>query len=125
MSSDEEYFLDESDSGNVSPEPEDDEDEQDFGMDIGLGEEPGPSRIEQSSESEYPHEVLSTEQIVQHMVESIKEVNSVIQVLKNTPSLQRGSAHWNFSLFTPRIRLKINLYSLYYTFLSFRSAVRP
>ena len=53
------------------------------GMDIGigLGEEPGPSGgRDQKSEEEYHHEVLSTEQIVQHMVESIKEVNSVIQV---------------------------------------------
>ena len=48
---------------------------------IGLGEEPGPSNgRDQKSEEEYHYEVLSTEQIVQHMVESIKEVNSVIQV---------------------------------------------
>ncbi len=48
---------------------------------IGLGEEPGPSGgRDQKSEEEYHYEVLSTEQIVQHMVESIKEVNSVIQV---------------------------------------------
>ena len=53
------------------------------GMDIGigLGEEPGPSGgRDQKSEEEYHFEVLSTDQIVQHMVESIKEVNSVIQV---------------------------------------------
>ena len=48
---------------------------------IGLGEEPGPSNgRDTKSEEEYHYEVLSTEQIVQHMVESIKEVNSVIQV---------------------------------------------
>jgi ariadne-1 len=48
---------------------------------IGLGEEAGPScSRDQKSEEEYNFEVLSTDQIVQHMVESIKEVNSVIQV---------------------------------------------
>ena len=48
---------------------------------IGLGDEAGPSGIrDQKVEEEYHFEVLSTEQIVQHMVESIKEVNSVIQV---------------------------------------------
>jgi hypothetical protein len=60
---------------------------------IGLGEEPGPSGgRDQKSEEEYHYEVLSTDQIVQHMVESIKEVNSVIQVS------QENSASFHFSM---------------------------
>jgi len=60
---------------------------------IGLGEEPGPSGgRDQKSEEEYHYEVLSTDQIVQHMVESIKEVNSVIQVS------QENYASFQFSM---------------------------
>ena len=56
---------------------------------IGLGEEPGPSGSrDQKAEEEYHFEVLSTEQIVQHMVESIKEVNSVIQVRYSSSSFR-------------------------------------
>lgn len=97
MSSDDEYLFGESDSGNVSPEPEEDEDESDFGMDIGigLGEEPGPSRQEQKSDDEYSHEVLSTEQIVQHMVECIKEVNSVIQIPTTTVRILLNHFKWD------------------------------
>jgi len=47
----------------------------------GIGEDQGPSHHEiKSDEDDYFHEVLSTEQIVQYMVESIKEVNNVMQV---------------------------------------------
>lgn len=82
--SDDEYisYDDQSDSGNVSPEPgQEEDDDLDYGVDIGLGEEPSTSKHDPRSDEEYPFEVLSTEQIVQHMVECIKEVNSVIQVL--------------------------------------------
>jgi hypothetical protein len=85
MSSDEdEYGLyNASDSGNESPDVDDVEDDE-FGMDIGLGEEQGgPSGSgTDKKEEEYQFEVLSTEQIVDYMVETIKDVNSVIQVRK-------------------------------------------
>ncbi len=71
MNSDEEVPSDEVDSGNVSSG-----DDVEFPMEV----ESNTSREKQNEVEEYPYEVLSTEQIVQHMVDSIKEVNSVIQV---------------------------------------------
>jgi hypothetical protein len=60
-------------------------------MDIegGLGEDQGPSHHDfKADDDDYFHEVLSTDQIVQYMVESIKEVNNVMQV---SPTLFRFS----------------------------------
>lgn len=71
MNSDDEIPSDDVDSGNVSSG-----DDVDFAMEV----ESNASREKQSEAEEYPFEVLSTEQIVQHMVDSIKDVNSVIQV---------------------------------------------
>lgn len=71
MNSDEELPSDEIDSGNESSG-----DDVEFPMDV----ESNTSREKQNEAEDYPFEVLSTEQIVQHMVDSIKEVNSVIQV---------------------------------------------
>lgn len=68
-----------------------------LGMDIGigLGDEAGPSGSrDQKVEEEYHFEVLSTEQIVQHMVESIKEVNSVIQVSRNSGCHSSLLTYW-------------------------------
>ena len=58
-------------------------------MDIegGLGEDQGPSHHDIKADTDdYFHEVLSTEQIVQYMVESIKEVNNVMQVSRGLSS---------------------------------------
>ncbi len=55
-------------------------------MDIegGLGQDQGSSyRDFKTDDDDYFHEVLSTEQIVQYMVESIKEVDNVMQVSMN------------------------------------------
>lgn len=71
MNSDEDIPSDEVDSGNVSSG-----DDVEFPMEV----ECNTSREKQNEVEEYPFEVLSTEQIVQHMVETIKDVNSVIQV---------------------------------------------
>ena len=80
MSSDEDLYED---SGNESPDIDDDDDNS-FGSDIGLGEEPGPSdRHDQSHDDDFQFEVLSTEQIVQHMVDSISEVTNVVQVRRS------------------------------------------
>lgn len=58
------------DSGNVSS------DGDDFAMEI----ESNISRERQSEPEEYPFEVLTTDQIVQHMVDSIREVTAVVEV---------------------------------------------
>ena len=68
-----------SDSGNECDADSDIESIDDIYDDV-IGEEPTTSRSDQKTEDDYPVEVLSTEQIVQDMVNSIKEVNHVIQV---------------------------------------------
>ncbi|RZF33702.1 hypothetical protein LSTR_LSTR016138 [Laodelphax striatellus] len=70
MDSEDETLYDEVDSGNESSG-----DEVDFPMEV---EANNPR--ERQSEDDYPFEVLSTEEIVQHMVDSIKEVNMVVEV---------------------------------------------
>lgn len=70
MDSEEETF-DDVDSGNESSG-----DDVDFAMEVELT----GHRDKQADNDEYPYEVLSTEQIVQHMVDCIKEVNSVVEV---------------------------------------------
>ena len=74
--SDDEYIFDDSDSGNVSPEPDDDDDDYIGVDDVGLGEEPGSSRSDPRAEDDFLFEVLSTEKIVEHMVDCIKEVST-------------------------------------------------
>lgn len=63
---------DDVDSGNESSG-----DDVDFAMD-----ETHSTRERQTELEEYPYEVLSTEEIVQHMVDCIKEVNTVVEVSK-------------------------------------------
>lgn len=64
------------DSGN---EVQDDDDEDDF---IGMEMEPEPSSAQDKRDvEEFPFEVLTTEQIVQHMVDCIKEVNTIVEVM--------------------------------------------
>lgn len=60
------------DSGNVSS------DGDDFAMEI----ESNISKERQSEPEEYPFEVLTTDQIVQHMIDSIREVTAVVEVMK-------------------------------------------
>lgn len=55
---------------------DDDEDDDEFPMDT----EPISSRDKMDIE-EFPYEVLTTEQIVKHMIDCIKEVNSVVEVI--------------------------------------------
>lgn len=62
---------DDVDSGNESSG-----DDVDFAMDV----ETHSTRERQTDLEEYPYEVLSTEEIVQHMVDCIKEVNTVVEV---------------------------------------------
>lgn len=77
VESDDDTFDNENvDSGNVSS---DGDDCDDFAMEI----ESNISKERQSEPEEYPFEVLTTDQIVQHMVDSIREVNAVVEVMKN------------------------------------------
>ena len=71
MESGDELLYDE-DSGN---ELEDDDDA--FGMEM----EPEPSSTHDKRDAEeFPFEVLTAEQIVHHMVDTIKEVNAIVEV---------------------------------------------
>lgn len=75
MDSDDEIGID---SGNVSSE--DEEDNYDF-MEVDAIQR---SSNPQNDPLEYPFEVLTTEEIVQHMLDCIKEVTNVVEVsLKN------------------------------------------
>lgn len=60
--------LDNGDSGNVSS------DDGDFPIDDSCPKD------RQSEHDEYPYEGLTTEEIVQHMVDCIREVNTVVEV---------------------------------------------
>lgn len=57
------------DSGNVSSG------EDDFPLDIDMN-----TKDHQNEPEDYPYEVLTTEEIVQHMVDCIKDVNTVVEV---------------------------------------------
>lgn len=69
MDSDDDTF-DNVDSGNVSSG------EDDFPMEVDMNS----SKERQNEPEDYPFEVLTTEEIVQHMVDCIKEVNTVVEV---------------------------------------------
>lgn len=70
MDSDDDTF-DNVDSGNASSG------EDDFPI---VDEGEMSSKDRQSEHEEYPYEGLTTEEIVQHMVDCIKEVNTVVEV---------------------------------------------
>ena len=93
MSDDEFDFNDSDYSGNISLES-DDEVNDDF-EDPGYGEEPGPSREGASHEDDYPFEVLSTEHIVDHMVDCIRDVNTVIQIPTTTVRILLNHFKWD------------------------------
>ncbi|MPC32186.1 E3 ubiquitin-protein ligase arih1 [Portunus trituberculatus] len=88
MDSDEEYIYD-CDSGNESS-----------GDDVGLefeieGEgESGSSRYRETTE-DYPYEVLSTEDITRHMIDCIKEVNSVVNIPVTTTRILLNHFKWD------------------------------
>lgn len=71
MDSDDDTFDNENvDSGNVSSG------DDDFGMEVDLHN----NKERQTELDDYIYEVLTTDQIVQHMVDSIKDVNTVVEV---------------------------------------------
>ena len=89
-SGDDDYLYDEdddnTDSGNAGSSDDDDDGiGMDLESDIPSSSHLGSTSLDRSGserqhDEEYHYEVLTTEQIVEHMVESIKEVNNVIQV---------------------------------------------
>ena len=105
-------LYDETDSGNESPEGDESDGQDDFGMDPGFEDEPAGSSS-QKIDDEYYFEVrfdysvcliyivnfipqcLSTEDIVKHMVESIKEVNNVIQIPTTTVRILLNHFKWD------------------------------
>ena len=100
MSDDEDYLYDDSDSGNDSVPGSDTDDDDGIGMEMGLGgidDEAGPSGLtgDKSGEEEFYYEVLTTEQIVEHMVDSIKEVNNVIQIPTTTVRILLNHFKWD------------------------------
>jgi len=92
--SDDEFLSYGSDSGNEYDADSDIESVDDIYDDV-IGEEPTTSRSDQKTEDDYPYEVLSTEQIVQDMVNSIKEVNHVIQIPTTTVRILLNHFKWD------------------------------
>lgn len=82
----EDETKDDVDSGNESSG-----DDVDFAMDV----ETHSTRERQTELEEYPYEVLSTEEIVQHMVDCIKEVNTVVEVSMSV--VNNGWPEWGYS----------------------------
>ena len=74
MDLEDDFLYEDEDSGH---EIEDDDNEDFIGMEM----EPEPSSTPDKRDVEdYPCEVLTPEQIVQHMVDCIKEVNAIVEV---------------------------------------------
>jgi len=85
MNSEDDLFYNDDDSAH-----EMDDDDDDF---VEMGIEPEPTSTNEKTDVEvFLYEVLTTEQIVQHMVDCIKEVNTVVQVqhceIENNPHRQ-------------------------------------
>lgn len=83
MDSDDESF--DGDSGNVSS----DGGEDDFVMDVDMPNSKGQQ--EKEDPFDYPYEVLTTDEIVQHMTDCIKEVNTVVEVSRISQFLERNT----------------------------------
>ena len=82
MDSDEEIMYDDCDSGNESSGADD--------VDFAMVEEPNNHKDRQELD-DYPYEILTTEQILQHMNECMREVNVVIEVIEFWPLFQPKS----------------------------------
>ncbi|XP_072399910.1 E3 ubiquitin-protein ligase ariadne-1-like isoform X1 [Diabrotica undecimpunctata] len=85
MNIDDDIIFD--DSGNETSG-----DDVDFGIDADSG---CNSKEFQSFEEEYQYEVLSTEEIVKHMIDCIKEVNVVVQVPATVTRILLNYFNWD------------------------------
>lgn len=82
---------------NIDEDIYDDSGNETSGDDVDFGiETEGCSHSNlQNLEEDYPYEVLSTENIVQHMVDSIKEVNVVVQIPSTTTRILLNYFNWD------------------------------
>jgi len=86
MESEDDFLYDE-DSGN-----EMDEDNDEFGMEM----EPEPSSTQDKQDTEaFPFEVLTAEQLTQHMVDTIKEVNAIVEIPATTTRILLNHFKWD------------------------------
>ncbi|XP_055676844.1 E3 ubiquitin-protein ligase ariadne-1 [Lutzomyia longipalpis] len=86
MESDEESFdNDNVDSGNVSSG------DDDFAMEVDINS----SKDRQAEQDDYPYEVLTTEEIVQHMVDCIRDVNTVVEIPGTTTRILLNHFKWD------------------------------
>ena len=87
MDSDQESYCDEeNDSGNVST----DENDENFAMDVDV-----QSSRQQNEQDNYPFEVLTSDEIVKHMVDCIKEVNTVLEMPATTTRILLNFFRWD------------------------------
>lgn len=76
-------------------EMDDDDDDDDF---VGMEMDPEAGSAHDShrhDEEDFPFEVLTTEQIVQHMVDCIKEVNAVVEIPATTTRILLNHFKWD------------------------------
>ena len=73
MDSEDETPFDDGDSGNESSG-----DDVDFAMEV----DTNTTKERPPDVDDYPFDVLTTEEIVQHMIDCIKEVNTVVEVMR-------------------------------------------
>lgn len=96
MDSDEDFFQDD-------PESESSE-YDDLPMEMENAES---SAQEKQEEEDFQYEVLTADQIVQYMVDCIKEVNSVVQVLTKPMHVDDLTSLGIYAKFTPVSRIII------------------
>ncbi|CAN0319207.1 unnamed protein product [Lampetra fluviatilis] len=95
MDSDEGFIYDEDEV--YSEEETDEDDDEDETSEMGEVEmqEPVLEAGQAGDGDEFPHEVLTAEQVVQHMVECIKEVNEVIEIPATTTRILLSHFNWD------------------------------
>lgn len=89
----------EDDSGNASTGDDDDSDDEPIGVDQ-LNDGPSAASAKDSSsrmdiEEDYKFQVLPTEQILQHMVDTIKEVNTIVLLPPTVTRILLNHFRWD------------------------------
>lgn len=69
------------DSGNESSNEEDDDLEEDDGVLLALEPESSQAEADSLDYDDYPHQVFNCDQIIEEMIGTIREVNTVVQVI--------------------------------------------
>lgn len=100
MDSEEELVYDESEE-EMSDNAEEDDDDDDHMI---VMEPEVSSTTYESQDEAYPHQVLKPEDILQHMVECIRDVNTIVEVSFANEWPPNGHEYIFFS------RLKLNTY---------------